>query len=89
MKYLRHLIRKLKYKIKFLNTNSNTKLNYVVNAKNNNQLTKLMNFYGSDKGGKNNHHNYSEYYSHIFFNKKNSIKKCLYKILYNYYKNLL
>ena len=77
MKYLRHLIRKIKYKLKFLNKTKDTKLNYTVNGKTNNQLTDLMNLYGSDKGGKNNHHNYSEYYSHIFFNKKKYIKKFL------------
>ncbi len=68
MKYLRHLIRKIKYNLKFLNKTKDTKLNYTVNGKTNSQLTDLMNLYGSDKGGKNNHHNYSEYYSHMFFN---------------------
>ena len=77
MKYLRHLIRKIKYNLKFLNKTKDTKLNYTVNGKTNSQLTDLMNLYGSDKGGKNNHHNYSEYYSHIFFNKKKYIKKFL------------
>ena len=67
MKYLRELIRTLKYKIKFLSQNKSTKLNYVVNSSANLKLTELMNLYGSDKGGKNNHHNYSEYYSEIFF----------------------
>jgi len=77
MKYLRHLIRKIKYNIKFLNKIKDISLNYSVNSKTNSQLTDLMNLYGSDKGGKNNHHNYSEYYSHIFFNKKKYIKKFL------------
>jgi len=77
MKYIRHLIRKLKYKFKFLSKNKNTKLNYVVNANSNSELTDLMNLYGSDKGGKNNHHNYSEYYSDIFFHKRKSIKNFL------------
>ena len=77
MKYIRHLIRKLKYKFKFLCKNKNTKLNYVVNANSNSELTDLMNLYGSDKGGKNNHHNYSEYYSDIFFHKRKSIKNFL------------
>ena len=36
-----------------------------------------MNFYGSDKGGENNHHNYTNYYSEIFFYKKNIIKNFL------------
>ena len=77
MKYIRHLIRKLKYKFKFFSKNENTKLNYVVNANSNSELTDLMNLYGSDKGGKNNHHNYSEYYSDIFFHKRKSIKNFL------------
>jgi len=77
MKYIRHLIRKLKYKFKFLSKNKNTKLNYVVNANSNSELTDLMNLYGSDKGGKNNHHNYSEYYSDIFFHKRKRIKNFL------------
>jgi len=77
MKHIRHLIRKLKYKFKFLSKNKNTKLNYVVNANSNSELTDLMNLYGSDKGGKNNHHNYSEYYSDIFFHKRKRIKNFL------------
>ena len=36
-----------------------------------------MNHYGSDKGGKNNHHNYADYYSEIFFHKRNEIKNFL------------
>ena len=77
MRQLRHLIRKIKYQFKFFSKNENTKLNYVVNARSNSELTKLMNLYGSDKGGKNNHHNYSEYYSDIFFHKRNKIKNFL------------
>ena len=77
MRYLRTLVREIKYKIKFLNNHKSTKLNYTVNSEVNSELTELMNFYGSDKGGKNNHHNYSEYYSQIFYNKKNKIKNFL------------
>ena len=77
MKYLRELIRTLKYKIKFLSQNKSTKLNYVVNSSANLKLTELMNLYGSDKGGKNDHHNYSEYYSEIFFNNRKKIKNFL------------
>jgi hypothetical protein len=36
-----------------------------------------MNFYGSDKGGRNNHHNYSDYYSELFFNQRKRIKNFL------------
>ena len=77
MKYLRELIRTLKYKAKFISKNKKTRLNYVVNSSTNSKLTELMNHYGSDKGGKNNHHNYSEYYSEIFFHKRKEVKKFL------------
>ena len=36
-----------------------------------------MNLYGSDKGGRNNHHNYSDFYSELFFNKRKDIKNFL------------
>jgi hypothetical protein len=36
-----------------------------------------MNKYGSDKGGKNLHHNYADYYSQLFFHKKQKIKNFL------------
>ena len=36
-----------------------------------------MNYYGSDKGGKNNHHNYADFYSEIFFHRRNEIKSFL------------
>lgn len=77
MKFLRERIRKLKYLLKFLNINKKLKLNYTVNSSTNSKLTELMNFYGSDKGGKNNHHNYSDFYSELFFNKKNIIRNFL------------
>lgn len=77
MKILREIIRKFKYNIKFLSKNKKIKLNYVVNSSSNSKLTELMNFYGSDKGGSNNHHNYSEYYSELFFNKRKNIKNFL------------
>jgi len=48
-----------------------------VNSSNNSRLTELMNLYGSDKGGKNNHHNYSKFYSEIFFNKRKKVKNFL------------
>ena len=77
MKYLREIVRTLKYKAKFIGKDKNSNLNYVVNSSANSKLTELMNFYGSDKGGKNNHHNYSEYYSEIFFHKRKEIKNFL------------
>ena len=77
MKYLRKAIRKIKYNLRFINKSEKTKLNYVVNSSSNTKLTELMNLYGSDKGGKNNHHNYSEFYSEIFFHKRKEIKTLL------------
>ncbi len=71
MKFIRKFLRNLKYRIKFLAKNNNAKINYFVQSgfldKN---LTDLMNFYGSDKGGFNKDHNFSDYYSTIFFDKK-------------------
>ena len=77
MKFLREITRKFKYNLKFLSKNKKIKLNYVVNSSSNSKLTELMNFYGSDKGGRNNHHNYSEYYSELFFNERKNIKNFL------------
>ena len=77
MKYLRKAIRKIKYNLRFINKSEKTKLNYVVNSSSNTKLTELMNLYGSDKGGKNNHHNYSDFYSEIFFHKRKEIKTLL------------
>ena len=77
MKFLREITRKFKYNLKFLSKNKKIKLNYVVNSSSNSKLTELMNFYGSDKGGMNNHHNYSEYYSELFFNERKNIKNFL------------
>jgi len=77
MKYLREAIRRIRYNLRFNNKNMNTELNYTVNSSTNSRLTKLMNLHGSDKGGKNNHHNYSEYYSELFFNKRKEIKNFL------------
>lgn len=77
MRLLRNLIRKIRYNYKFIGKNNSTKLNYVVNANSDSKLTDLMNFHGSDKGGKNNDHNYSEYYSEIFFYKRKKIKNFL------------
>ena len=76
MKFIRENIRKLKCKIKFLNK-KDVEITYISNFTSNPKLTELMNYYGSDKGGINNHHNYSEYYSEIFYQKKNEIKNFL------------
>ena len=77
MKYIREKLRKLKYKIKFLGRKKNMSFSYLSNSKNNKQLTDLMNLFGSDKGGRNNHHNFASYYSEIFFHKRNDIKNFL------------
>ena len=77
MKLLREKIRNIKYKFKFFGLRKNAKFTYLSNSRTNDKLTELMNFYGSDKGGRNNHHNYTNYYSEIFFNKKENIKNFL------------
>ena len=76
MKFIRENIRKLKYKIKFLNI-KNINRTYISNFSSNPKLSNLMNHYGSDKGGKNNHHNYADYYSEIFFHKRSEVKNLL------------
>jgi hypothetical protein len=77
MRFLRNFIRKTKYNLRFLNKNKKAKLNYTVNALTNTKLTELMNNYGSDKGNKDNHHNYSEFYSELFFNNRKKVKNFL------------
>jgi len=77
MKYIREKLRNLKYKIKFLGKKKNMSFSYLSNSKNNKQLTDLMNLFGSDKGGRNKHHNFASYYSEIFFHKRNDIKNFL------------
>ena len=74
MKFLREKIRKIKYDFKFLKKTKDVKINYFVHSNTNNQLTELMNHYGSDKGGNNLHHNYADYYSQLFFHKKKKLK---------------
>ena len=77
MKLIRNSIRKLKYKIKFFGHYKETKFSYIANSNSNSKLTELMNYYGSDKGGKNNHHNYADFYSEIFFHRRNEIRNFL------------
>lgn len=72
MRFIRNFFRKLKYKIRFLGKNNQKLVNYFVSSNiTNKKLTELMNYYGSDKGGVNKDHNFSDYYSEIFFHKKN------------------
>jgi hypothetical protein len=78
MKFIRKFLRLLKYRIKFIAKNDNAKINYFVQSRFlDKSLTDLMNYYGSDKGGFNKDHNFSDYYSTIFFDKKNNIKNIL------------
>lgn len=77
MKFLRTALRKIKYRLKFIAIKKNLDFSYVSSDKTNQELKKLMDFYGSDKGGRNNHHNFAQYYSKIFYNKKNDIKNLL------------
>ena len=76
MQFIRENLRKLKYKIKFLNK-KNIKTTYISNFSSNSKLAELMNLYGSDKGGRNNHHNYADYYSEIFYHKRSEVKNFL------------
>ena len=57
MRFLRDNFRKLKYKLKFFKISKDANINYIASAKSNPDLTELMNKYGSDKGGNNDHHN--------------------------------
>jgi hypothetical protein len=50
---------------------------YLSNFKVDKKLADLMNLYGSDKGGLNDHHNYTAYYSEIFYSRKNTTKSFL------------
>ena len=77
MRLLRESLRKLRYKINFSGRGKEFKFSYYCNSNYNEDLTRLMNYYGSDKGGKNNQHNYSNYYSEIFYHKKKDIKNFL------------
>ena len=77
MRYVRDLFRKLKHSIKFFGKKKEMDFFYISNSKINPQLKELMNHYGSDKGGMTNHHNFANYYSEIFDNKKDKIKNFL------------
>ena len=77
MRFLRDILRSVKYKFKFFGKNKDLEYSYLSNGKTNQKLKDLMDFYGSDKGGKNDHHNYTHFYSQIFYNKKEKIKNFL------------
>jgi len=77
MRIFRDIIRKSKYRFKFSGVKKNLDYSFISNGNTSQELKKLMDYYGSDKGGKNNQHNFAQYYSSIFFNKKNKIKNFL------------
>ena len=77
MRFLRDVLRSAKYKFKFFGKKKDLEYSYLLNGKTNQKLKDLMDFYGSDKGGKNDHHNFAQYYSEIFYNKKDKIKNFL------------
>tara|TARA_B100000902_G_C27117591_1_gene816938 strand:- start:197 stop:907 length:711 start_codon:yes stop_codon:yes gene_type:complete len=77
MRLLRDTFRKIKYKYKFNAFKKDLNFSYLSNGNTSQDLKKLMDFYGSDKGGKNNQHNFAQYYSDIFCNKKDQIKNFL------------
>ena len=77
MRFFRDTLRKFKYKLKFLAAKKSLNLTYLSSGNTNQELKELMDFYGSDKGGKNNQHNFAQYYSHIFNNKKEKVKNFL------------
>ena len=77
MRLLRDIVRKFKYRIKFFGIKKELNYSYISNGNSNDELKKLMNFYGSDKGGKNNQHNYAQYYSDIFYYRRKNIKNFL------------
>ena len=77
MRFIRDTFRKIKYRLKFTAVRKNLNLSYLSSGNTNQELKKLMDFYGSDKGGKNNQHNFAQYYSDIFNNKKEKVKNFL------------
>jgi len=77
VRQIRDLFRKIKYKFKFFGQKKNMNTFYISNSKINTKLKELMDYYGSDKGGKTNHHNFANYYSEIFYNQRHKIKNFL------------
>ena len=76
MRLIRNFFRKVKYEIRFL-LKTNMHVKYIKNLNVDKKLTELMNYHGSDKGGRTSEHNYSDFYSEIFLNNKNDIKNFL------------
>ncbi len=77
IKIIREKLRTLRYRFSFFGKEKNLPNSYISSSVSNNELTKLMDYHGSDKGGKNNHHNYTNYYFELFSQRKNEIKNFL------------
>ena len=77
IRFIREKLRLLKYRLFFFAKEKELPNSYISSLTVDDQLTKLMDYYGSDKGGKSNHHNYTNYYSELFFHRKNEIKNFL------------
>jgi len=77
IRFIREKLRFLKYRLFFFAKEKELPNSYISSLTADDQLTKLMDYYGSDKGGKSNHHNYTNYYSELFFHRKNEIKNLL------------
>ena len=77
IRFIREKLRLLKYRVFFFAKEKELPNSYISSLTVDDQLTKLMDYYGSDKGGKSNHHNYTNYYSELFFHRKNEIKNFL------------
>tara|TARA_B100000963_G_scaffold345293_1_gene349244 strand:+ start:252 stop:959 length:708 start_codon:yes stop_codon:yes gene_type:complete len=77
MRIFRNFFRNLKYRFKFNGSKKDLDITYLLNGKINQDLKVLMDNYGSDKGGKNNEHNFAQYYSEIFHNQKDKIENFL------------
>ena len=77
IKIIREKLRILRYRFSFFGKEKKLPNSYISSSVGNNELTKLMDYHGSDKGGKNNHHNYTNYYFELFSQRKNEIKNFL------------
>ncbi len=77
MKIIRDILRKFRYELKFFIKKKKSNTVYFNDSSSDKELENLMNRYGSDKGDLTNHHNYTNYYSKIFFNKKEYVKNFL------------
>jgi hypothetical protein len=77
MRLIRNTLRKLRYRLKFLGIKKQLNYSFLSSGNTSQDLKNLMDYYGSDKGGKNDQHNFAQYYSSIFNSKRNNIKNFL------------